>query len=112
MTCQAHPLFSLLIFCSLGGAFQAKVEVAFDDGLITLIFADRALLPACIIVIRRELPLTRNAGPVANDLSHRSWRGFSFPRAMRPLPAMPHHHSVLDSPGISCYAAPFALCAV
>ena len=29
------------------------------------------MMPACIIVIRRELPLTKYAGPVGIDLSHR-----------------------------------------
>src|SRR2546425_13309106 len=39
--------------------------------LITLIFADRALKPAVMVVIRRELPRTSVASP-ASGLSHRS----------------------------------------
>jgi len=37
--------------------------------LITLIFADRALRPAVMVVIRRELPRTRNANPAIRPVA-------------------------------------------
>ena len=48
--------------------------------------------PAVMVVIRRELPRTSVAGP-AEGLSHRSLRGFSFPRAPG-LPSAKLHDSI------------------
>ena len=50
---------------------------------------------ASIIVIRREQPRTKDASPTEYGLSHSRQRGFSFPRAQRPLLVVPHYHAFL-----------------
>ena len=46
--------------------------------MITLIFVDRAVEPAYMVVIRRELRQTSGAGPADCGLSHRSHVDTSF----------------------------------
>jgi hypothetical protein len=63
-----------------------------------------------MIVIRRELPLTRNAGPVGIDLSHSSDEDSPF---RVPCDLCSQYPTVMAPglPFVLFYAAPFDLCA-
>lgn len=68
-------------------------------------------MPACIIVIRRELPRTKNAGPVGIDLSHSSDEDSPFRVPCDLCPQYPTIMASLNSLGAPSYATPLALCA-
>ena len=89
---------SLRLVAAMGEAEQATVE-ALRRRLITLIFADRASGPAVMVVIRRELPRTRVAGP-ARGLSHRSHEDppFRVPFDRRSLCSSRRHDALFVLP--------------